>query len=627
MNFKYITVQGFRTFIKKQTFDISNISVKSLCYVTGKNRLEEALEGNDVGKSSLFEALCFCLFGTTSTKLRAGDVANWSRNKKCLVKVGIEKNGNTFDVARQWNPNKLILSDNTDSTDGDSYFDNDITQERLEDILGLNFSGFLYSVFISQFTSKFFDLDPTDKLKVFSDMLRLGDWLDRSEKAKTRAKEVKGNIDSAVNEKYKLEGTLDALNGQNYDTDIEAWEVERVKKFKSLKLQILTFKEKVNELIGTKKGLESELSSLIAEFSSIGAKAKSSKNESDNAIKNCFEMAQKVLKLQVESGEIKKTIEKFEGVKDTCPYCNQKVAEEYLRGQLRELDIELDGVKHDLKSATHNERLIREKESEALKFSDECSSNFYTTRDEIKTVRYELANLKVKIEENKKFLINYENDIKKLQKEINPFLSLKEKNEKECLNVGSLLDKIENTLDELNKKYSLYEFWVKGFKDIRLFVVSQALQEFEICINNNLQRLGLNDWLVKLDVERDVDKGRSVKRGFTVMVQSPYNDRYVSFKCWGGGVSQRLRLAGTMGLIDLIRSRTGVECNIEVWDEPTQWLSEQGIDDLLYVLEERAKEGSKKVFLIDHRKLQSFGGFYNIINIIKDKSGSVIEVR
>ena len=111
------------------------------------------------------------------------------------------------------------------------------------------------------------------------------------------------------------------------------------------------------------------------------------------------------------------------------------------------------------------------------------------------------------------------------------------------------------------------------------------------------------------------------------MVQSPYNDRYVSFKCWGGGVSQRLRLAGTMGLIDLIRSRTGVECNIEVWDEPTQWLSEQGIDDLLYVLEERAKEGSKKVFLIDHRKLQSFGGFYNIINIIKDKSGSVIEVR
>ncbi len=66
MNFKYITVQGFRTFIKKQTFDISNISVKSLCYVTGKNRLEEALEGNDVGKSSLFEALCFCLFGTTS---------------------------------------------------------------------------------------------------------------------------------------------------------------------------------------------------------------------------------------------------------------------------------------------------------------------------------------------------------------------------------------------------------------------------------------------------------------------------------------------------------------------------------------------------------------------------------
>ena len=136
--------------------------------------------------------------------------------------------------------------------------------------------------------------------------------------------------------------------------------------------------------------------------------------------------------------------------------------------------------------------------------------------------------------------------------------------------------------------------------------------------------LGLSDWRVKLDVEREVNKGKSLKRGFSVIVQSPYNEGFVSFKCWGGGVSQRLRLAGTMGLIDLIRSRTGVECNIEIWDEPTKFLTSQGISDLLELLTDRASKNDKKIFFIDHRELSSYGGFAAIVTLIKEKDGSKI---
>ena len=619
MNFKSITIQGFRTFIEKQTFCVDDIEDKTLNYVTGENKVETSLEGNDVGKSSLFEALCFCLYGTTSTKLRAGDVANWNKSKKCFVQVVFEKNKTTYVLCRQWNHNKLILG-GLNSTIQNS----EITQDDLENLIGLNFSGFLYSVFISQFTSQFFDLDPMDKLKVFSDMLRLEDWLDRSEKAKVKAKDIKGNIESAINEKYKLEGKLDVLNGQSYDKDIDKWDSDKKEKMDSLKDKDSTLKNVKKELSVTKKELDSELSSLTADFSAFEIKAVKSKKEATKIVEACFQAGQIISKHEGSMVEIKKVIKKFESVKNTCPYCDQKVSEKYLRDQLRDLDVRYDEIKGKSKALEHNRKLLQEKEDKAIKVSHELDDKFSDMRDDMNDARRELSVLKAKISMNKEAMDNLQGDIDGVQKESNPYIKLKRKNVVDKKDINALLNKMENTLEDLNKKYSLYEFWVKGFKDVRLFVVSQALQEFEICINNNLQRLGLNEWLVKLSVERDVNKGRSVRRGFSVEVQSPYNDRFVSFKCWGGGVSQRLRLAGTMGLIDLIRSRTGAECNIEVWDEPSQFLSPEGIDDLISVLKDRSVGGCKKVFLIDHRDLSSHSLFNSIIFIEKRKSGSFI---
>lgn len=625
MNFKSITIQGFRTFIERQTFSISDIRSKSLNYITGDNLIEKSLEGNDVGKSSLFEALCFCLYGTTSTKLRAGDVANWTKSKKCFVQVVFEKNGDTYVLDRQWSPNKLFLA-KTENPDYLEHSDKEVTQEQLEDIIGLNFSGFLYSVFISQFTSQFFDLDPMDKLKVFSDMLRLESWLDRSEKAKIKTKEITADIDSIMSEKYKLEGKLDILDGQNYDTDIKTWDFENKEKIKVIKDKY-SFLEKVKkDLLVKRKEYESEISSLSSNLSLSKSKVDKGEKEKDKAISSCRKVAEKILLINNDVKNIRETIDKFEGVidKGICPYCVQKVSVNYLRNQLRNLDVELDTSRTKVKAMTYNKKLLSDKESKASILYTELYDDYCIMKDDLQSIRIELNTVKIKLTANQDSITALNNDFNDAQKKINPYIELKEKNNIKKQEVVDLLNKVENSLEELHKEYSLYDFWIKGFKDIRLFVVAQALQEFEICINNNLHQLGLNEWLIKLSVEREVNKGRSVKRGFSILVQSPYNDGFVSPKCWGGGVSQRLRLAVTMGLIDLIRSRTGVECNIEIWDEPTKFLSEQGIEDLLCVLEDRANIGDKKVFLIDHRKLQSFGGFYNIITITKDKKGSCI---
>jgi len=84
-----------------------------------------------------------------------------------------------------------------------------------------------------------------------------------------------------------------------------------------------------------------------------------------------------------------------------------------------------------------------------------------------------------------------------------------------------------------------------------------------------------------------------------------------------------LRLAATMGLADLSRSRTGTPLGLEVWDEPTNGLSPQGIRDLLECLQERAQREQRQIWIVDHRS-HEFGGFAGGVVVTKTAAGSRI---
>jgi DNA repair exonuclease SbcCD ATPase subunit len=125
-------------------------------------------------------------------------------------------------------------------------------------------------------------------------------------------------------------------------------------------------------------------------------------------------------------------------------------------------------------------------------------------------------------------------------------------------------------------------------------------------------------------------KKGTVKRGFTLLVESPMNNMAVPFSVWSGGEGQRLRLAGTLGLMDFIHTQRGTTCNIEIFDEPTQFLSEEGIQTLLETLFHRARILERKIFIIDHRQFKKFGHFSGIISVVKSTAGSEVgfnEVR
>src|SRR5262249_25119885 len=123
---------------------------------------------------------------------------------------------------------------------------------------------------------------------------------------------------------------------------------------------------------------------------------------------------------------------------------------------------------------------------------------------------------------------------------------------------------------------SQLNFWKGGFKKVRLFCLENVLHELEIETRNSLMALGLIGWKVGLKTATETRSG-TVKLGVQVDVQPPRHP-LGKFDVLSGGEGQRARIAISLGLANLIQRWAGVRYNFEVFDEPTAWLSTQGVE-------------------------------------------------
>ena len=156
-----------------------------------------------------------------------------------------------------------------------------------------------------------------------------------------------------------------------------------------------------------------------------------------------------------------------------------------------------------------------------------------------------------------------------------------------------------------------------------MYLIEEALLQLEIETNKALADLGFtSEWRIKYSIEKRSKTGHSIS-GFNVAVQSPHSTKPVPFAAWSGGEKQRLKIAGSIGFIALMSARTGLEFGIEVYDEPTQHLSPQGIDSLLETLRIRAYETNKRIWLVDHHTLD-YGDFAGRAVISKQEAGSTL---
>jgi len=631
MLIKSIKLKNFRSFQGDHSFKFNN-KASGLYHLAGEN---------GSGKSTLFEALHWLLFGNTSRGLKARDIHSWSLPGSTWGELNLTLDRD-YTIERQWSPNKLRLNGK------------DIEQAELNTLLPLTSDTFQTAIYVAQFSDMFFDLKPTARLDLISNILQLDYWIECSNKA---SKEKTTLLSNQNELKHKLEfinGKMDQLitTADSYENKASSFEQEKHNKLIVLNNELETHTKTTKGLL-IKKVDSSSNDALQKEFNKLETKLNKISKDSlkleeeasrySTTIQDLNDEIQTVnsniQKVQIEAAPYKKTLQKFNALQDECVACGQPVSTAYKVKQIKEtelqlgsinqklelLNVEINQLKDEVLNKTENRKFVLEKLDIQNKEFEVIKSEQLNITTKLNRIEQDNTLLLTQIKNAEILANNQRKLISEWETKKNPYESELEN----CVDQLEKLDVEKITLSEkiavITNTVSGTEYWIKTFKEIRLYVAEEILTNLEVKVNNYMNDLGLNGWTVKFDVEKENRSG-GVSKGFHILIKSPLSDDNVLWESWSGGEAQRLRLAGTLGLSDLILPGLGIKTNLLILDEHTQHLNEDGITNLLDLLYTKANQDEKQIWIIDHHII-NFGGFTEIIEVSKNHGESKLIIN
>ena len=603
VNFLEETLEDFKAFSGKHTLALD---LPGVTFVRGENQLAQRLGANGASKSTLWDGLCWCLYGRTPGGLRNPDIMPWNESGNPGVIVRLEVDKKKHAIQRTANPNKLLIDDA------------DASQDKVEALIGMGFDLFTNTILLAQGKPLFFDLSPKDKMGLFSDTLQLDRWDTRSIAADKAACAAEADLADLESEKRELEAGLTEVERLLADTKIKAerWVAESRKlerdvaaKRKSLQAEL---DKKDKQLAGALlkiDGAGTELEALNREYRKEAAEL--SKLQSALTIS---ERRQVEVLAQIE--ECKLALHNLIKAKN-CPTCGQPVKTANLEKHKAHLEEKL----HQLQGNLHANVIPKLKQAivvleKRLVSAEQYAESFRAKatgaehernrlQPEVATLRAQLGELRSSSEENP-----HTQQLGTLQTRRKKFL-------------GDLAD-IEKDAVEASRHAERNKFWVKGFKDIKLQLIEDVLEELELVTNGMLEEVGLVDWEIRYDIERETKSG-SIQRALNVKINSPESrGKWVKWENWSGGEQQRLRLIGALALADVLLAHAGVETNLEILDEPALYWSTEGVQELCVFLAERARQTKRSIFYIEHQAVES-NHFSNVLTVVRDKKGAYID--
>lgn len=614
MEFLNIEWENFKAFQGGHRLDFSQYQ-PGLYFIRGENRSEPELGSNGSSKSTLLDVIHWTLFGVSMRGIRSPQLVPWTAPGRPRASLRLRINKKIITVRRSHRPNTLSIIRKGKETP--------VTQEQLEDLIGLTPITIQNSILIGQFTQLFFDRKPGEKMAVFAELLDLDYWFQCADNASNTLRILEHDEQKAEIEISNISTLIKEINRsinelrQEKKSDAASTKLHIgvvSKRKRKLNIEKLDIKQQVSDL---KKYREAAAKDLIE--ASILKRQRESEVSDAKVHLSSLTNEEQVKKTLI--SENKSQLMILLKINGSCTICGQHISASHKQREIAKLTGKRDKLDELVKELetdySHLVIAVNESEEE-LKTVQTSITKSIKDRDyyisEIRQLNLKAQNVAQEIDNCNKIMkavtqrsIDYTTKIKR-QKER---LEIKKK------------ERMEHrlSLKELRAMMEQARFWIKGFKEIRLYEITEALVSLETEINSYLTDLGMRNWSVSLDVERTTKSG-SISKGFQITVD-PGDEAEVParpWEAWSGGEGQRLRLAGTLALANLILRKYDQRSNLQIWDESLLWLSGSGREDMLDLLQEIARREEKTIFIIDQNEL-SFA-FDGVLTIIKDDEGS-----
>lgn len=607
IKFDSIYLKRFRSFLDEATLHFDSAGV-GLYFLKGKNEAQSALGSNGSGKSTCLDALSWCLYGKTIQGLKNTDIAPWTGKGQTIVEVTIQIDNEVHKIKRTANPNLL-------SIDG-----SEAAQSYVDKLIGIPIEIMPYAIIMGQRQPLFFDLTPSEKLRVFTEPLNLERWEQRSVRASELVKELEIKQEALLLEIELQKGQLTKAEAAHrlWKEKAAEWEQERADALKhrdkdrsSMQTMLTSIQSQYDNADLTLERAETELRAISLE---------KLQKENYKLQKEYREAETKYQTLSLEQQSLLKTSEKVD--KGICPTCKQPL-KTHKKALQADLDRRAKEVAEELKAAVEAFKRVSaaSEEIEARVESEiEAKQKFQVESNQARDDLLRLGRQKSEFEAQIKSL---DERIKEYEAQNNPFKDEVQAARRNFMQINDAIDKATERGVPLREQCERTRYWVKGFKEIKLYTLTEILQELQLTTNSLLQEFGLVDWQIHYDVERET-KAKTIARGLNITVLSGNNKEAVKWEVWSGGEAQRLRLIGSIALGSVLLNHLGVSTNLMVFDEPTESLSKEGVVDLVELLANHAKDAQKNVILVDHHAIES-SHFVDVITVTKDKQGSRLQ--
>lgn len=613
-----------------------------LIFVGGEVQDSAMSSSNGAGKSALFEALCWGLYGKTLRGAAVGDVVNWAEGRNCFVQVMFCDDTGTslYTIQRYRNDkergNQVILFQNEDDVTGAG---SQVTQEAIEAMVGMSWLVFSAAVVFGEKAQRFTEARDSEKKQIFDEILLMSRYQEAQKEVRADMKEVhvdmirqESSINSAesalsiaLGDYDEAEKSLEALTKDRDGAKIHLDNI--TKELEVLRIQLAGETVQNTAANLALVGLEKDNKDLLE------AVVDAEKQKSTYVIQASRPAIQKRVEVNNINGNIEKLQTKLKALRtlkgqNACPTCGQKILAESIEDVAKHYNDEITDLVGDKNAA----------EAEIIKLAKveaEGRSKWDKDLNEIISLK---SSVDKDIRAKKTFLAASDGKIRQLNDKIG--MLDREKVEQESRfeeresfltetieRVGKRIEDDEKILTDSraalakSQDHILYlAFWEGGFgnQGIKSLLLDEILPELNSRVNFYATALCGEDMRVVFDTESTL-KGGGVRDKFDVQIFR--GEGKVDYATLSAGEKRRVDVAILLALQSLIFERNANDCNLVVLDEVFDSLDRVGVERVVNLLAEEAKD--KAIFVISH--LNEFRDYFEQEVIIR-KHGGVSEI-
>lgn len=605
-----------------------NLADRGLILIQGENDDDSSALSNGAGKSSLMDALCWCLTGTTARGVSGDEVVNNKVGKDTRVMVPIIEGSDTYEVVRhrKHKPHKNALhlahidaaGVRTDLTKGTDK----LTQEEVYKILGCGYEVFKSAIYAGQ--EQMPDLPAmTDKsLKMLIEEAAGTEILEQAYKEAGQRFQKASHARDSVNR--DLETARDQLRAAEVMAvgladDVKRWEDNQGKVITDAHVVVVDLLNKTRSAKADLDKLDepSVRASLAAEqarLDAVEAERITERKLVEELSKAHSAVNTASIRLNQTEENIhheRRDIEKFnEKVGTPCPSCGKDFCEHDIEDarKLAEERVNVLTLKRDeraieLEDARESHKTLAERlEKHRASMTDISATS--ARIEALNKLLHEIAGVKAGVARLAGQLKDAKNRLEEEKKREHPYAKQLERSEKEIEREKTLIAELEKALEDADRKMEIANTVMKVFAPAG--VRAHILDTVTPALNDQTAKyLGtLSDGNIAATWTTLVKNAKGeLREKFSIEVAKASGS--ASFAGLSGGEKRKVRIACALALQDLVASRATKPIDLFIGDEIDQALDTNGLERLTAVLEEKARERGT-VVVISHNDLKDW---------------------